>query len=164
MRPSPFVAGCCWLQGPVEQNSCAIPPFFLSCPPLCVSLCVSDPTPHPPPTWSLPSCRHSSPKPPSHPMLGTKSAHCQPDDCLDRPACQPVCLLHHRDMDSVSVHFLHHMGCVRAFTRELFICHTCKSKISCWGNDSKYVAIKTVASVFLLRKENLFFSCILFVQ
>lgn len=93
-------SGCCWLQGPVEQKSCAIPPFFLSCLPLCVSLCVSDP--HPPPTWSLPSCRRSRPKPPSHPMLGPKPAHCQPNDCLDRPACQPVCLLHHGNMDRVS--------------------------------------------------------------
>lgn len=96
-----LLPGCCWLQGRVEQKICAIPPFFLSCPPLCVSLCVLV-TPRPPPTWFLLSCHHSNLKPPSHPMLGTKPAHCQPNDCLDRPACQPVCLLHHRNMDSVS--------------------------------------------------------------
>lgn len=35
-------------------------------------------------------------------MLGTKPSHCQPDDCLDRSARQLGCLLHHRNMDSVS--------------------------------------------------------------
>lgn len=35
-------------------------------------------------------------------MLGTTPAPHQPNDCLDRPACQPVCLLHHRNMDRVS--------------------------------------------------------------
>ncbi|KAF3850990.1 hypothetical protein F7725_012762 [Dissostichus mawsoni] len=57
------------MQGPVEQNSCAIPPFFLSCPPLCVSLCVSDPTPtRPPPD---PSRRVATParSPPLTPCL-----------------------------------------------------------------------------------------------
>lgn len=100
----PLILGCCWLLGPVEQRSCAIPSFALSCPPLpCVfPLCISYPTSPSSPTWSLPSCCHSSPKPTSYPMLGTKPAHCQTNDCLDRPACQLVCLLHHRNMDSVS--------------------------------------------------------------
>lgn len=82
--------------------------FLLSCPPQCVSLCVSDPhtparlpAPLPPvvsPVWS-PLCR---------PMLGTTAAPRQPNDRLDRPACQPFCLLHHRNMDCVSQLKLNH--------------------------------------------------------
>lgn len=86
----------------------SVSPSVLSCLPPCTPLCVRDPTTlfllHcPASVLPLVLCRHSGPKPPLslNPMLRTQSAHCQPNDCLDRPACQPVCLLHHRDMDSL---------------------------------------------------------------
>lgn len=78
-------------------------PLLSSHVPPCVFPCVLvTPHPHPLLTSSPLLCRHYSPKSPSHPMLGIKPTHCQPNDCLDRPARQPVCLLHHRNMDSVS--------------------------------------------------------------
>ncbi|KAJ8005851.1 hypothetical protein DPEC_G00122210 [Dallia pectoralis] len=43
----------------------------------------------------------SVPEAPLSLMLWTKPAHCQPNDCLDRLACQPLCLFHHRHMDSL---------------------------------------------------------------
>lgn len=88
-------AGTCGAEELCHSPFCPLMPPF----PPCVSLCVSAPTP--PPTPNLIRCR-SSLKSPSHPMLGTKVAHCQPNDCLDCTTCQLVCLLHHRNMDSVS--------------------------------------------------------------
>lgn len=62
-----------------------------------------------PPTSSLPArpplpsvlslCR---PPAPLSLMLWMKLLHCQPNDCLDCSTRQPVCLLHHWNMDSVS--------------------------------------------------------------
>lgn len=61
------------------------------------------PTPQPaPPSVPLPPVVSPVWKPPCRPMRGTTAAPHQPNDRLDRPACQPVCLLHHGDMDCVS--------------------------------------------------------------
>lgn len=79
-----------------RKEQCGIP-LLLSCP-LPVRPCMSVAPRHPP-------CVSPSQSSVFLPlMLGTdRPPHCQTNDCLDHTACQPGCLLHHWDMDSVSV-------------------------------------------------------------
>lgn len=88
-----LLSGCGWLQGPVEQKSCAIPPFVLSCPPLspCVPLCVSDPTPPPGPD-SIPSV--VSPLQPQAPLSphAWDKASSLPAQWLPGSSCLSACL------------------------------------------------------------------------
>ena len=80
---------------------------------VCVCVCVRAPFPshaRPPhglcvcvcPLATSPSAAPAGPGPCTAPMRWTPPAPRQPNDCLDRPACQPLSLLHHGNMDRVS--------------------------------------------------------------